>query len=62
MRTITLKFHTARDLVEFIEITETACCDLDKHELIVTCNLTDAEVELAREAYKATVVGDSSLN
>jgi hypothetical protein len=59
MRNITLKFNNPRDLIEFVELTESLCGDVDKHELIITCALSDAELELARSAYHAIVLRDN---
>ncbi len=61
MRSITLKFQDPKDLVEFIELTKTACEGLDHRALIITCYLSEAHIELAREGYRALVL-DSSMN
>lgn len=62
MRNITLKFNNPTDLIEFVELTETVCNDLDKYELIITCTLSEAEIELARQAYDAIIVNEKNLN
>lgn len=62
MKNITLKFNNPTDLIEFVELTETICADLDRQELIITCSLSEAEIELARQAYNAIILNDSNLN
>ena len=62
MRNITLKFNNPTDLIEFVELTETICADLDRHALIITCVLTEADIELAREAYNAKILNERNLN
>jgi hypothetical protein len=62
MRHITLKFNSPTDLIEFVELTETVCNDLDKYELIITCTLSEAEIELARQAYHAIIIDEKNLN
>lgn len=62
MRNITLKFNNPTDLIEFVELTETVCADLDRYKLIITCTLSEADIELAREAYDAVILKDNSLN
>ena len=62
MKNITLKFNSPTDLIEFVELTETVCGDLDQHELIITCTLSDADIELARKAYHAEILDEESWN
>jgi hypothetical protein len=62
MRNITLKFNNPTDLIEFVELTETICNDLDHHELIITCTLSEADIELAKQAYHAVILNERNLN
>ena len=57
-----MKFRTPTDLIEFVELTETVCNDLDRHQLIITCTLTEADIELAKQAYQAIILKDNNLN
>jgi hypothetical protein len=62
MKNITLKFNSPNDLIEFIELTETVCKDLNSYELVITCTLSEADLELARSAYHAVIVNEHNSN
>jgi hypothetical protein len=56
MKKVTLQFTDLLQLLEFMDITNTRDCPIDTNTLQLKCELSEADLELAQNAYNALVV------
>lgn len=56
MRTVTLQFQNILELLDFLEITKTTNCEVNRRDLIVICELSQADTELAVRSYRARLL------
>lgn len=54
--TTTLLFKDVLQLLEFVEITRRSTCLIDTEKLTITCELSEADIELAVRGYAATLL------
>lgn len=54
MKKVSLQFADILHLLEFIEFTQNHECDIDLEKIIVTCELSEADIELGINGYKAS--------
>jgi hypothetical protein len=54
--TTTLLFKDVLQLLEFVEITKRSTCLIDTEKLTITCELSEADIELAVRGYAATLL------
>ncbi|HUC80802.1 MAG TPA: hypothetical protein VMR70_07790 [Flavisolibacter sp.] len=58
MKKITLQFSDLLHLLEFMAITHQHDCPIDTEKRIIVCELSEADIELAQQAYHATIISD----
>ena len=56
MKKVSLRFNDILCLVEFVDYTKTHECNIDTENVIIECELSDADLELAINGYKAVVI------
>lgn len=56
MRKVILQFQSIMELIDFQQLTNTFSCQMDPDKFILSCSLTDAEIELAQNGYQALVL------
>ena len=56
MRKICLKFLKLRDLLEFVDLSRTVKFALIPNTFNIVCELTEADIELAMNAFAAEIV------
>jgi hypothetical protein len=58
MKKVSLQFKDVLQLLEFIELTKNHSCPIDLETLTITCELSEAAIELAVNAYQASLLQD----
>jgi hypothetical protein len=56
MNTYTLQFETPTGLSGFLKTSGAQCSEFDVQKLVISCQLTDAQIELATSAYDASIL------
>jgi len=56
MKTTSLQFEDILQLLEFVEYTNKHHCAVDYEKIILTGEFSEADIELATQGYKATVL------
>ena len=59
MNQICLKFEDILQLVEFLDVTKNHHCEADMERMVVSGELSDADVELAINGYGASLMPNS---
>ncbi|MDB5196850.1 MAG: hypothetical protein JWP88_1221 [Flaviaesturariibacter sp.] len=55
MKKVVIKFRDILELVDFQSVTDTFSCETNSDDLIITCILSDAQIELAERGYRAEI-------
>lgn len=56
MKKVLLQFADILHLLEFIEFTKHHHCDIDLEKIIMSCELSEADIELAINGYNASLL------
>ncbi|HVE61713.1 MAG TPA: hypothetical protein VNA26_07835 [Chitinophagaceae bacterium] len=56
MRNVSLQFHSITALIDFIFAANANDCDMNKLTLILNCELSENQIELAKNKYGASFV------
>ena len=59
MKKVSLQFKDVLLLLEFIDITQAHSCPIDSELAIITCEFSEAAIELAVNGYKATIISSA---
>ena len=56
MKQVALKFPSIIELVDFTLAIDAEDCEVKRSKLVLVCNLIEADIELAKQAFKAQVI------
>ncbi len=56
MKNVSLQFPTILQLVDFTLAINSNFCHMNKQTFVLTCDLSDIEIELAQRTYKAVIL------
>lgn len=58
MKRVSLKFKDILQLIDFMEFTNNHHCSADMEEMVLTCELSEPDIELAINGYDAALIAD----
>jgi hypothetical protein len=60
MKQVAVQFSSVVEMIDFVHETTASPCEVNEENVTLTCNLSEADLDLAVNAYHATVVTDYS--
>ena len=56
MKKVTLQFDNILSLIDYLNNIKNYSCQLNRRDLMVTCELSEADIELALNGYQANIL------
>lgn len=56
MKKVTLQFNNILSLIDYLDVIKNYDCWMNRRDFTVSCLLSEADIELAKQGYGATVL------